>query len=148
MKSELIQIPDGYEKATEFVDFCKWSAQPKDIREPQEQQELAKKLGVDKATLCRWKETDEFVSNRKEYIRKWLGDDLPDVMHVVKKWALKGSSKHIDTFLKWLGELTDSTYIDARTQTINNYQATPEQEALLDEWVVKRYKELEAEGKV
>jgi hypothetical protein len=31
---------------------------------------------------------------------------------------------------------------------VNNYQATPEQEALLDEWVVKRYKELEAEGKV
>lgn len=127
---KLIQIPDGLEKAAEFTEFCKWAAQPKDVRTPSEQKELTKVLNVDEATLSLWKRHPEFVSNRNYFIREWLGEDMPAVMDVVKKYALRGNLGHIQTMLKWLGELVDSPQVAIQNNTtINNYS----KEELLEE---------------
>lgn len=130
MTDKLVQIPANLEKAVEFVEFCKWSAQPKDVRQPHEQKELTKVLKVDEATLSLWKRHPEFVSNRNYFIKEWLGEDMPAVMNVVKKYALRGNLGHIQTMLKWLGELVDTPVIDARSVT-NNYNFSKEE--LLEE---------------
>lgn len=121
-ENKLIQIPDGLEKAAEFIEFCKWSAQPKDVRTPSEQKGLTETLKVDEATLSLWKRHPEFASNRNYFIREWLGDDLPAVMDVVKKYALRGNLGHIQTMLKWLGELIDSPQVAIQQNIqVNNY---------------------------
>lgn len=121
--SKLIQTPEGIHKAAEFIQFCQWSAQPKEVRQPKEQKEFKDVLKVDEATLSLWKREPEFEFNRRLFIRQWLGDDLPDVMNTVKKGALRGNPSHIDTFLRWLGELSAGTQVAVQ---VNNYQATPE----------------------
>ena len=127
-KNELIQIPDSLEKSAEFAEFCKWSAQPRDVRQPIEQKQLAKELGVDETTLVRWKELSEFAQNKKYYIREWLGDELPDVMQIVKKGALRGQDRKIELFLKWLGELSEGMQVNVGVQ-VNNTPLTDEQRA-------------------
>lgn len=101
-----VQIPEGLQKAGEFLLFCQWSARPKDVRTPKDQKEFAEEFNLDEATLSLWKRTEQFEWNRRLFIRQWLGDDLPDVMNTVKKGALRGNPSHIDTFLRWLGELS------------------------------------------
>lgn len=65
----------------------------------------------------------------------------------VMKLALEGDMTAIREIWDRMEGSTKNNNLNLAVQ-VNNYQATPEQEALLDEWVVKRYKELEAEGKV
>ena len=127
-KSELIQIPEGIDKSAEFVEFCKWSAQPKDVRQPNEQKLLANELRVDETTLVRWKEYPEFAFNKRNYIREWLGDDLPDVMQIVKRGALRGQDRKIELFLKWLGELSEGMNVNVGI-AINQTPLTDEQRA-------------------
>jgi len=134
-KNELIQIPDSLEKSAEFAEFCKWSAQPRDVRQPIEQKQLAKELGVDETTLVRWKELPEFAQNKKYYIREWLGDELPDVMQIVKKGALRGQDRKIELFLKWLGELSEGSETNVAVQ-VNTFTGSPEQNKELDEELI------------
>lgn len=61
--------------------------------------------------------------------------------------AMRGDGDMIKYIINRLEGMPQGSAPQVAVQ-VNNYQATPEQEALLDEWVVKRYKELEAEGKV
>jgi len=103
--TQIIKIPDGLNKIAEFTEFCRWCAIPKELREPKEQKDFAKQFNVSESMLSQWKQTPEFIGNRRHYIQTWLGDDLPELMYATKKFALKGSSKHMDIILKWLGEL-------------------------------------------
>lgn len=126
-KTEIIQIPQGLEKAAEFIEFCKWSAQPKSVRLPSEQKELAKKLDVNETHMSEWKNHPEFGQNRRYFIQQWIGDDLPEVMDVVKKYALRGNLGHIQTMLKWLGELVDTPQVAIQNNTQVNYNYSQEQ---------------------
>jgi hypothetical protein len=106
---QVMQVPEGVVKVDEFIALARWLATPNELREPKEQGELATKLGVDEATIWRWKQTPELITNRRHFIQAWLGDDLPELMYATKKFALRGSSKHMDIILKWLGELSETT---------------------------------------
>lgn len=120
--SSIIKIPEGLNKVVEFTEFCRWCAIPKDIREPKEQKDFAKQFNVSESMLSQWKQTPEYMDNRRRYIQMWIGDDLPELMYSTKKFALRGSSKHLEIILKWLGELADGTNINIDNRTLNiNY---------------------------
>lgn len=116
-----IQIPNGLDKAAEFIKFCEWSAQPREVRTPVDQKQLAKELGVDVSSLSLWKRNPEFEYNRRMLIREWLGDEIPDVMHIVKVNALKGDTRHIDILLRWLDELSSGSNVNVQVNVAPIY---------------------------
>jgi DNA-binding IclR family transcriptional regulator len=124
-----IQIPQGLEKTVEFLQFCKWSAQPKDVREPKEQQELALELGVDKATLSIWKQNPEFAHNIRHYVKEFIGNDFPQLMHAVKKRAMNHSTADSKLLLEWLGEIASGTQVAVQVNNIT----PPSPQALYEE---------------
>lgn len=73
---------------------------------------------------------------------------IPQIITKIIDQAKSGSFVHQKMLLEMMKIYQGTPQVAIQNNTVNNYQATPEQEALLDEWVVKRYKELEAEGKV
>lgn len=116
-----IRLPVEIRKPKEFIEFCKWSAQPKSVREPSTQEEWAVANNIDRTTLPIWKQTAEFDFNRRKMIREWLGDDFPEVMNTVKKNAIRGNAKHIEIMLRWLGELSNDVLVDNSTKVVNQY---------------------------
>lgn len=102
-----LKIPN-IEYPNEFIQFCEWSSIPKTMRKPETQKALARKLGLNEQTLSNWKLLPEYNHNTRAILRVFLGNDLPELMYSVKKRALSGSDKAMDTLLKWLGELQDT----------------------------------------
>lgn len=118
--NKFIKIPDGMTKAVEFNLFCQWSALPRTVREPKEQKQLAEQLGVDEATLSIWKQHPEFAHNRSYLIKRWIGEDMPDIMHAVKKRALAHSTADAKLLLEWLDELrTGGVEVNVQNNTLN-----------------------------
>ena len=116
LQDKEIHIPVGIDKVGEFIEFCEWRALPKSMRNPTNQTEFCKVLGVDPATLSLWKRYPEFRENLFHFTKLWLGDDVPDLMASAKKYAIRGSSKHLEIIMEWLGQMNrDTTFnIDNR----------------------------------
>ncbi|MFI5240793.1 MAG: phBC6A51 family helix-turn-helix protein [Candidatus Saccharimonadia bacterium] len=72
-------------KILEYQEFIVWTALPTLLRAPREQQELAKQLGVDAATLSDWKKRDDFWSSVQTEIQLWSRDRTADVIYALYK---------------------------------------------------------------
>ncbi len=109
-----LQIPDRIQFPNEFLLFCKWQALPTASRKPRTQQALARSLNMSAQRLTEWKEYKEFNLNVRAEVKRLLGNDIPDIMDIVKKKALRGDNKSAELILKWLGDLVDqqNNYID------------------------------------
>lgn len=87
--------------------FMLWLAQPKAIRSPKLQRDLAKEIGVDQSTLSDWKNIPGFRDDVARYAKDYMRDDIPPVLDTIRKLAIKGSVAHINMFLAMTGLAED-----------------------------------------
>jgi hypothetical protein len=90
-----------------------WLATPSIERVPLQEKHLAAELGVNDATLWRWKQLPGFQQEVQAIIHANMGDVLHDVVYSFKAEAKKGSFQHQKMYFdmmgfykeKWDGEL-------------------------------------------
>lgn len=70
--------------------FIHWLAIPKKERKPRTQQELAREMGLDPATLSDWKNIPGFTDEVTTLARQALRDALTDVYAALIKRAIDG----------------------------------------------------------
>ncbi len=74
-------------KVYEYQTFVEWIATPGMFRRPNTQKALAKKLGVDAATLSDWKKEDDFWAQVSQQLRLWSRGRTPDVIEALYQHA-------------------------------------------------------------
>ena len=83
--------------------FIEWLALPKYERFPPTQDLLAAEMGLNPATLTRWKKEDGFQRAVNDIAQQHLGGSVPEVLGALRREAEKGSYQHIKLFLEILG---------------------------------------------
>jgi len=86
------------------VKIQRWLALPSVERKPNTQEELAVLIGVNPATLSRWKQLAGFMGEVKRLIRDELADDIADIYGALRKEAKGGSFQHIKLALELTGD--------------------------------------------
>ena len=76
-----------------------WLTTPRDRREPNTIEELAKEIGVRPATILKWRsrKLDTFAAKET---RMKLFEHLPEVYEVLAREAAEGSPEHMELFLR------------------------------------------------
>ena len=76
-----------------------WLTTPRDRREPNTIEELAKEIGVRPATILKWRsrKLDTFAAKET---RMKLFERLPEVYEVLAREAADGSPEHMELFLR------------------------------------------------
>lgn len=90
----------------------RWLALPKRERKPKTARLLSDELGVDEATLYRWRKIDGFNDEVRKLIKENLHDDLPDVYAALRREAKAGSFQHIKLALELVGEYIEKQHLD------------------------------------
>lgn len=94
-------MPENLKKwSTNQLAFMHWLATPKFGRDPGTQGLFAEKLGVNEATLSRWKKQDGFDAEVNSIARRELKKHVPDVFGTLAREAIDGSFQHLQLFLK------------------------------------------------
>ncbi len=95
------------ERVIDFINFAKWYATPRAIRQLKTQKEFANKIGVSEDTLTDWKRNPYFWPLFQKFISEWIKSRIPDVINgLYKKSCGKGHAKDVLAFLK-LGGISD-----------------------------------------
>ncbi len=76
-----------------------WLTTPRDRREPNTIEELAKEIGVRPATILKWR-SRKLDALAAEETRMKLFEHLPEVYDVLAKRAADGSPEHMQLFLR------------------------------------------------
>lgn len=92
---------------TDQITLQRWLALPKRERNPKTMGLLAKLLGVDEATLYRWRKLAGFVDEVRNLIKDNLKDDLADIYAALRKEAKAGSFQHIKLSLELVGDYVE-----------------------------------------
>src|SRR5690606_36433952 len=93
--------------------LIEWLATPRFERTPPNQEMLAEDLGVNPATLWRWRKKPGFQEAVNSYAREMLINDLPDIYGAIVREAVKGSYQHARLALELAGEVNEGA-VDAR----------------------------------
>jgi len=101
--------------------FQEWLATPKFIRTPPTQDMLSTTMGLNAATLSRWRKLDGFQSAVTEIARQFLSNDLPDIYGALRREAIKGSFNHIKLALELSGEHVDKVDVTSGGEPIKGY---------------------------
>lgn len=107
--------------------LIEWLATPRFERAPPHQEMLAERLGVNPATLWRWRNKPGFQEAVNRYARQMLVNDLPDIYGAIVREAIKGSYQHAKLALELAGEV-DAGSSDTRLRLVIEY-ADPETDA-------------------
>lgn len=92
----------GILKQAEYARFVLWCATPDALREPKTQQELAKELRVDDATLSEWKKLDSWWPDVEAQIKNWMKERTQNVIGKLYSQALKeGKEGAIKLYLQY-----------------------------------------------
>ena len=85
-----------------FVQFAKWYATPGQFREPENQKEFARSVGVCEDTLTDWKRHPQFWPIVQIAMSEWMKEHIPDVMGglYLKTQGEKCSAKDVEMFLR------------------------------------------------
>lgn len=87
--------------------FIEWLATPKQDRKPETVELLAEELGVNPATMWRWKKLDGFQDAVNALARASVGSRLPEVYGALLREAEKGSFQHIKLALELSGDYVE-----------------------------------------
>jgi len=130
---------------TEQIEVIEWLATPKRNRKPKTQQALARKLGVSRETLSRWKRLPGFGDAVYSEARRCLDGRLPAILDRLGDRAEEGDLAAIRLTLEVTGRYVETRALDVRG-TVAMYQAEEfaAAAAFLDEWERKRADGLEA----
>lgn len=91
--------------------FAAWLALPKLVREPRTQKELADALGVNPATLTRWKRDVEIHDMVFNIVRSNQLTHLPDLMNTVMEKGIAGDYRFAKLGLELTTQYTDKITI-------------------------------------
>ena len=86
------------ELTTDQMRVVSWLTTPRDRREPNTIEELAKEIGVRPATILKWR-SRKLDALAAEETRMRLFEHLPEVYDVLAKGAADGSPEHMKLFL-------------------------------------------------
>lgn len=79
-------------------------------------EQIANEVGVDKATLYRWRTDDEaFAAELKRVITRTTLSRMPDIMESIPDHIIKdGNAAMLRTFLQMHGMLTEKVEVEAK----------------------------------
>ena len=89
----------------EYDEFCRWSALPKDLRNPKTALLWEKKNMMPRGYTQYFKQREDFTNNRLTFFWEWMMDVYPDVVYAVYQRATnktKGSDKAAGIFIELL----------------------------------------------
>jgi DNA-binding MurR/RpiR family transcriptional regulator len=86
------------ELTTDQMRVVSWLTTPRDRREPNTIEELAKEIGVRPATILKWR-SRKLDALAAEETRMKLLEHLPEVYDVLAREAADGSPEHMKLFL-------------------------------------------------
>jgi hypothetical protein len=89
------------------IRFIEWLATPKLERKPETVELLAAEMGVNAATLWRWKKLDGFQETVNHLARTTVHSRLPEVYGALLREAEKGSFQHIKLTLELSGDYVE-----------------------------------------
>lgn len=107
--------------------FAQWLAEPRIIRMkrqdedpdyPVTQKDFANYHRITEQTLCNWKRDKRVQKMKQRFQREMAGDDLPEILNVMIERSKDGDIAHINTYLKYLGELVDKHQVNITNDTI------------------------------
>ena len=96
--------------------FVEWLATSKYDRIPPTQRLLADELGINEATLSRWKKLPGFMDLVVATARGYIHDRLPEVYAALAREAEGGSFQHIKLMLELSGEYQETRGLDVTTK--------------------------------
>lgn len=86
----------------EYWRVVEWHATPSPARRPGTLQELAKEISIHNSTISRWKLADCYFTDVQNATKRFIRDDLPDVMYSLRNKIFKeGNATEIRLFLEW-----------------------------------------------
>jgi hypothetical protein len=106
IQSDLVVLSD-IKLISEFNQFTKWSATPRQFRDDRTQKEFAETIGVCEDTLTDWKNHPQFEVQVYQHMQKWMKDRIPDVIGglYLKATSEKASIKDVEGFMRLGGEI-------------------------------------------
>lgn len=93
-------------------------ATPKPDRDHATQEDLAAHLGINPATLSRWKKMDGFREAVIDVAEDLLRDDLPEIYGALSREAKNGSYQHIRLALEVTGRYSTTGTPDNPVHTV------------------------------
>lgn len=89
-------------KESAYLRLVQWQALPSELRQPENQYELAKELNVDASTLSDWKKRDDYWDLVRDETKQWARDKTPDVVKALFKKAKRdGKAQEVGLWLKY-----------------------------------------------
>ena len=85
----------------------RWLAMPSAERAPTTQGELAAEIGINEATLTRWKAQPGFMDAVYAIAEEYLGGDMHDIYLALRREAKAGSYQHIKLALELTGRYVE-----------------------------------------
>ena len=93
---------EGIKKQAEYAQFVVWCATPDALREIKTQQEFGKSIGVDVATLSKWKNTENFWPDVEAQIKVWMKDRTQNVLGKLYAKILKdGNAQEVKLWMQY-----------------------------------------------
>lgn len=108
---------DKHERA--YDAYCRWSALPRDEREPKTAQVFERKWGLPRNYTAYFKQREGYQEKRLAYFWDWMMDKFPDVVYEMYNRAVnKGSSVDARAFAELIAKHMD---IDKPKQVIQPF---------------------------
>ena len=126
-------------KKLEFQEFVEWMGLPMNLREPRNQKELAKKIGVDDATLSDWKKIEGFWDEVRKLRRVWVQGKVSNILLGLYGKALKGDVGAAKMLMEYSNEFVEVSEVRHKIEG----QLSEKEKQLLskfDLWIKKEIK--------
>lgn len=123
-----------------FKAFCRWAAQPEELRFPKTYKDFEIKWRLPKNYTHKWKEREDFQALRLKYFWNWMFDRFPDVVYAMYKRAIRSSSADARVFAELVGKKLET---DKPVAQINPFVLVGVSQEKIDNlFVPKKYDEV------
>ncbi len=79
----------GIEQPDKLLDFVRWYALPRQLRNPETQEKLSEKIGIHKDTFANWKRRAGFWAEVDVYTNSYFRSHAPDIYYALVQYAKK-----------------------------------------------------------
>ncbi len=104
-----------------------WLATPQEERTPLRESSLAEELGVNPATLWRWKQLPGFFAEVNKLVDEHFADDYAAIADSFKREARSGSYQHQKTYFEMIGKFVPKQQVEV-TGGVNVYMPDNQRE--------------------
>ena len=104
LRPEKRKAPITTKHSKAYLAFCKWSATPRDLRQPKTQLSFERKWHLPANYTQHWKEREDFQARRITYFWNWMFDRFPDVVYAIYRRAKRNSSTDAKIFADLIGK--------------------------------------------